>query len=188
MLLTGGAASVRGQFADGFDPHANSNVSVVVVQPDGKILIGGQFTTLSPNGGATVTRNCIARLNSDGTLDTAFNPNASGSTNGFPTVVYSIVLQADGKILVGGTFTSIGGQPRTCIARLDAVTGLADSFDPNASGSSLGVARGLCNRAAGGRQMILVGGNFSEHRRTAAQRHRPARCRDRLGRFVRSKL
>ena len=128
MLLVLIAAAVRGQSAlDGFDPNANGTVRVVVVQPDGKILIGGDFTTLSPNGGVAVTRNRIARLNPDGTLDTAFNPNANGA-------VYSIAVQADGKILAGGHFTnSIGGQTRNYIARLDATTGLADSFDPNAN-------------------------------------------------------
>ena len=67
-----------GSALDGFDPNANGEILVVVVQPDGKILIGGTFTTLSPNGGGPVTRNHIARLNPDGTLDTAFNPNANG--------------------------------------------------------------------------------------------------------------
>src|SRR5437899_9799205 len=104
VLLAGGAAAVRGQSAlDGFNPNANGEVEVVVVQPDGKILIGGTFTTLSPNGGGAVTRNGIARLNPDGTLDTAFNPNATGGD------VVSIAVQADGKILAGGGFTSIGG-------------------------------------------------------------------------------
>src|SRR6266446_1212695 len=57
-------AAVRGQSAlDGFDPNANGAIRVVVVQPNGKILIGGDFTTLSPNGGVAVTRNKIARLN-----------------------------------------------------------------------------------------------------------------------------
>ena len=47
------AASIRAQSAlDGFDPNANGIVRVVVVQPNGKILIGGDFTSLSPNGGA----------------------------------------------------------------------------------------------------------------------------------------
>jgi len=60
VLLAGGATVVRGQSAlDGFDPNANGAIRVVVVQPDGKILIGGDFTTLAPNGGATVTRNFI---------------------------------------------------------------------------------------------------------------------------------
>src|SRR6266566_1629052 len=94
VLLAAGAAAVRGQSAlDAFNPHANGQVDVIVVQPDGKILIGGQFTALSPNGGAAVTRNRIARLNPDGTLDMAFNPNANGSVD-------AIALAADGKILV----------------------------------------------------------------------------------------
>src|SRR6202166_3673862 len=102
LALAGGAAAVHGQSAlDGFDPNANGQVLVVVVQPDGKILLGGDFTTLSPNGGAAVTRNHIGRLNPDGTLDTAFNPNANN-------IVLSIAVQADGKILAGGLFTSSG--------------------------------------------------------------------------------
>ena len=118
---------VRAQSAlDGFDPNANGPVRAVVVQPDGKILIGGDFTTLSPNGGPAVTRNHIARLNSDGTLDPAFDPDANNS-------VRAIAVQPDGKILVGGSFTNIGGQTRNRIARLDAATGSADAFDPNAN-------------------------------------------------------
>src|SRR6266568_5297584 len=148
-LLT---ASVRGQSAlDGFDPNANSLVTVVVVQPDGKILVGGNFTTLSPNGGAAVPRNRIARLNPDGTLDTAFNPNANAQVN-------AIALQADGKILVGAVSIrtlSIGGQTRNYIARLDATTGAADlTFDPNANG----VVETIAVQADG---KILAGGSFS---------------------------
>ena len=90
MLLTGTA--VRGQSAlDGFDPNSSGTVGVIVQQADGKILLGGTFTTLSPNGGAAVTRNRIARLNPDGTLDSAFDPNANGS-------VQAIVVQP-GRIL-----------------------------------------------------------------------------------------
>jgi hypothetical protein len=77
VLLMGGAAARAQSALDGFDPNANGTIRVVVVQPDGKILIGGDFTSLAPNGGVSVTRNRIARLNADGTLDTAFNPNAN---------------------------------------------------------------------------------------------------------------
>ena len=207
VLLASGAAAVRGQSAlDGFDPNANGAVYVVVVQPDGKILLGGDFTTLSPNGGAAVTRNRIARLNPDGTLDTAFQPereryclfnrgaggrqDSSGrrflansiggqtrnhiarldATTGLAdsfdpnanNIVYSIAVQADGKILVGGSFTNIGGQTRNYIARLDAATGLADSFDPNAN------IQCLFNRGAAGRQDFGRPA-FQQHRRAAAQ-------------------
>ena len=129
LLAFGGTAPVvRAQTtADGFDPDANGSVFAIVVQTDGKILIGGDFTELSPNGGPTVTRNRIARLNSDGTVDLGFNPNADNQ-------VLSIAVQANGQILAGGLFTNIGGQPRNRIARLDAATGAADpSFDPNAN-------------------------------------------------------
>ena len=151
IFLAGGAPAMRGQSAlDGFDPNANGTINVIVVQPDGKILLGGDFTTLSPNGGAAVTRNRIARLNPDGTLDTAFNPNANNT-------VRAIALQADGKILVGGNFTganSIGGQPRNRIARLEPITGSADSFDPNGNNQVSAIAV-----QADGK--ILVGGFFS---------------------------
>src|SRR5205823_1248294 len=97
-----------------------------------------------------VTRNPIARLNPDGTLDSAVDPNANYT-------VYSIAVQADGKILIGGEFNganSIGGQTRNRIARLDASTGLADSFDPNANGGVFSIAV-----QADGK--ILAGGGFT---------------------------
>src|SRR4029453_15633049 len=62
---------------DGFDPNANLSVLAIAVQPDGKIVIGGDFTSLAPNGGPTVTRNHIARLNLDGKVDPDLNPNAN---------------------------------------------------------------------------------------------------------------
>src|SRR5688572_21772782 len=75
LLLASSAAAAHGQSAlDGFDPNADGVVRVVVVQPDGKILIGGDFTTV-----LGVARSRIARLNPNGTLDTAFDPNASNS-------------------------------------------------------------------------------------------------------------
>ncbi len=150
-------ATVRGQSAlDGFDPNANGPVFVVVVQPDGKILLGGGFSTLSPNGGPAVTRNHIARLNADGTLDNAFDPNANGFVN-------AIALQADGKVLVGGSFNglnSIGGQTRDFIARLDPTTGLADSFDVHANAPVNAIAVQADGRILVGGQFDFIGGTF----------------------------
>src|SRR5205085_4762825 len=111
---------------DGFDPKANGKILAVAVQPDGKILIGGEFTTLAPNNGPTVTRNRIARLNANGSVDIAFNPNANQT-------VIGLAIQPDGKVLAGGFFSNIGGQSRNLVARLDAMTGQADSFDPSPS-------------------------------------------------------
>ena len=59
-------------------------------------------------------RNRIARLNTDGTLDLTFNPNANNP-------VYTIAVQGDGKILIGGTFTSVGGTARNRIARVSTL-------------------------------------------------------------------
>jgi uncharacterized delta-60 repeat protein len=151
LLSLFAAAELRAQSAlDGFDPNANDIIRVVLVQPDGKILIGGDFTALSPNGGPPVTRNKVARLNPDGTVDAAFNPsvNVPGSN------VFAMAIQADGKILVGGSFTSIGGQLRNNLARLDPTTGLADSFDPNPNGPLLSITV-----QANGK--ILAGGGFT---------------------------
>ncbi|HEV2842372.1 MAG TPA: delta-60 repeat domain-containing protein [Chthoniobacterales bacterium] len=149
LLLLIFAAVARGQSAlDGFDPGANGPIHAVVVQPDGKILIGGAFSSLAPNGGPTVTRNHIARLNPDGTLDAGFDPNASHG-------VFALALQADGKILAGGNFFEIGGQFRFSFARLDPVTGLADSFDPHVGAI---LVHAIAVQADG---KILVGGEMT---------------------------
>ena len=77
-------------------------VLALAVQADGKILVGGDFTTLGGGGTGTTTRNQIGRLNADGSLDTSFDPGADGD-------VSALAVQADGKILVGGPFTTLGG-------------------------------------------------------------------------------
>jgi uncharacterized delta-60 repeat protein len=152
VLLAGGVAA-RGQSAlDGFDPNANSVIFAVVVQPDGKVLIGGQFTTLSPNGGATVPSHFIARLNPNGTLDTAFNPNPN-------TYVRAIAVQADGKIVIGGDFSALspkGGASvtRNSIARLNPDGTLDTAFNPDANATVVT----LVVQTNG---QILAGGNFN---------------------------
>lgn len=98
---------------------ADGAVRAVTVQPDGKILVGGDFI----NFGGQV-RNRIVRLNSDGSLDTAFDP-----TGGASDLVYSIALQPDGKILVGGDFTTLV-QARKRIARLNVDGSLDTLFNP----------------------------------------------------------
>ena len=71
-------------------------MSHIAVQGDGKVLLGGFFTLLQPNGApSATTRNRIARVNSDGSLDTGFNPNANNEVN-------SLTVQANGKVLLAG--------------------------------------------------------------------------------------
>jgi Domain of unknown function (DUF5122) beta-propeller len=62
----------RAQTVDGFNPGANQIVEALAVQPDGKILVGGNFTGLGGGTGATPI-NHIGRLNADGTVDVGFN-------------------------------------------------------------------------------------------------------------------
>src|SRR5688572_18700712 len=112
-----GRLNVDGTVDPGFDPGANGDVYAIAVQPDGKILVGGNFTSLGGGTGLTAPRRHIGRLNADGTVDAAFNPGANLS-------VWALVVQPDGKILVGGAFTGIGGgtgtTPRRMLARLNA--------------------------------------------------------------------
>lgn len=84
-------------------------VEAIAVQPDGKILIAGRFTTYD---GATRRR--VARVHSDGTLDTSFDPGFGGNN-----AVFDIALQPDGKIILGGYFTSFNTQLRDRIVRLN---------------------------------------------------------------------
>ncbi len=95
------------------------NINTAVVQPDGKILIAGNFTNI---GG--YTRNRVARLESSGVLDLSFD--AGIGPNG---QVYEIVPTTDGKILIGGDFTSVNGVVRGKIARLNSSGSVDGTFN-----------------------------------------------------------
>ncbi len=111
-----------GSLDEDFDPGygASSYVYAVAVQSDGTILIGGGFSTFN-----SISRNRIARLNSNGSLDMTFDPGSGANS-----YVYSIVLQPDGNVLIGGTFSSVNGMSRYGIARLNANGSLDVTFDP----------------------------------------------------------
>ena len=102
------AASDPGQsILDGSDPNADGYIRAIAVQAEGRSLIGGGgFTTV----GASARAN-LARPNVNGSVDDSFNLETD-----FP--FYSVVVQADSRILGGGEFTILGGQPRDNIGRL----------------------------------------------------------------------
>jgi uncharacterized delta-60 repeat protein len=142
-----------------FDPNPNGRVSNVAVQADGKILVGGFFTTLQPNAAATATtRSGIARINADGTLDIGFNPNANGYVN-------SVVVQADGKILLGGGFYFLqpGGSSSVSIyrgggiARVNSDGTVDTGFNPNPRGFTRASTRSVAIQADG---RVLIAGDF----------------------------
>jgi len=113
-------------------------------QADGKILVGGVFTTV--NG---VSKSNLVRLNADGSLDSTFNCGAGSTVN-------DILLQPDGKVIVVGQFNSFEGAPRTSVARLFSNGTLDSSFNLTglADGSILSAAIDADGK-------LLLGGSFS---------------------------
>src|SRR5205823_1619146 len=133
-----------------FDPGANSDVLALAVQADGKILVGGNFTTLG-GGVCTTTTSRIRRLHPAGSIDTTFDPGAN-------SCVLALAVQADGKILVGGFFSTLGGGGTGTTTRyptrlLNADGTLDTSFDPGANGTVYALAVQTDGK-------ILVAGNF----------------------------
>jgi uncharacterized delta-60 repeat protein len=126
----------------------NSSVSEIALQSDGKILVGGPFTSYSG-----VSRNRIIRLNTDGSVDTGF---VIGT--GFTTSVSTIALQSDGKILVGGQFTSYSGVSRNRIIRLNADGSIDTSF---VIGTGFNLNVNTIELQSDGK--ILVGGGFTSY-------------------------
>jgi len=106
---------------DGFNPDVDGTVLAVATQADGKIILAGQFTAV---GG--VPRRNLARLNADGSLDDAFNPAALVTSGPGAGAVRALLLQGDGRILLGGDFNAIQAvgatapTPRLRLARLNA--------------------------------------------------------------------
>ena len=136
-------SSVDTGFAPDISGGGSPNVNAVVVQTDGKVLVGGDFDTV--NG---TSRSNLVRLNTDGTLDTNFNIDIGGEVN-------VILLQADGKVLIGGNFSTVGSEAQAGIARLLSSTGARDTSFLTTSVSSVSA---LALQSDGG---ILLGGNFA---------------------------
>jgi len=121
-------------------------VSTMAQQSDGKLLLGGLFTTLR-----NVARNRMGRLNADGSLDVGFDPNVNGG-------VFAVAIQADEKILIGGNFTTVAGQPRTNLARLHPDGSLDDTYAPAVTGGATPVVYSLAVQTD---EKVLVGGLFT---------------------------
>ncbi|MET0645946.1 MAG: Calx-beta domain-containing protein [Pyrinomonadaceae bacterium] len=115
--------NANGSFDTTFVPGTgagDAGVRTLALLPDGKILIGGGFTSYD---GVAVEK--LARLNPDGTLDASFNPGA-GPGSGYIT---KLLAQPDGKILAGGWFSQFAGQPRSGVARMHADGGFDPTFN-----------------------------------------------------------
>lgn len=139
-----------GSLISSFNPAAgfNDKVHTTLIQPDGKVLVGGNFNAF--NGKA---RPKIARLNSDGSLDESFNP-----SGGFNNEVYAIALQADNKMIVAGKFTMFNGSSSNRIVRLNPDGSVDLTF--NIGTGFNGTARTIAIQSDG---KILVGGEFTSY-------------------------
>lgn len=104
----------------------NSNVLCMILQPDGKIIVGGQFGYYN---GSNIYK-CIIRLNSDGSVDNTFNSGTgfSRTLTGGGLMLYSMALQADGKIITAGEFDTYNGVVMRNIARLNSDGSLDNTF------------------------------------------------------------
>jgi uncharacterized delta-60 repeat protein len=147
-------------------PTPNNTVRTLALQTDGAVIFGGEFTSVDGT-----TRNRIARLESDLTLESAYDPNAGG-------IVYGLLNQDDGKTIAVGAFTTMGGVARNRIARLyndeasttlsvlsvDLVQWLRGGASPEAErvsfelstdgGSTYADIAGVITRTGGGWQLV----------------------------------
>ena len=146
-------------FIENTETGFNARVWSVALQPDGKIVVAGNFTKLN---GAPAYR--LARLNADGTPDTDFNEavNSTGDLKGFDKFVSAVAVQTDGKIVVGGGFDALNGATANRIARLNA-DGTPDTAFITKTGSGFGGdnPKNVWALALQTNGKIVVGGSFS---------------------------
>lgn len=126
----------------------NNQPQQVIESEDGKLIIGGIFTTYSGQ-----SYNRIVRLNSDATIDNTFNVGT-----GFDNDVYAVAIQSDGKILVGGFFDTYNGTPAGKIIRLNSNGSVDNTFD-----TGTGFSFSVFAITIQSDDKILVGGGFATY-------------------------
>lgn len=130
-----------------------STVYAIALQPDGKVIIGGAFS------GFNSSRRSLARLNTNGMLDSTFNQNNGLQGNFLTSSIHSIGIQPDGKVLIGGEFTTFSGIPSNRITRIFANGTLDTTFNPGLSGANNKVSH-LFIQPNG---QVLISGTFSTY-------------------------
>lgn len=142
-----------------FNPNANAGVEALAISSDGSIIyVGGRFNVI---GG--LPRLAIAALNAaDGSATLTFDPNATGTAGGGAGVVDALAISGS-TLYVGGSFNTIGGEPRNNIAALSLgipLDGVAvPGFNPSPSRSGCGACGSVYALAVSG-STVYVGGIF----------------------------
>jgi len=139
-----------GQLDPVFLPSVNGAVYRVAVQPDFKVVVGGEFTLVE---GQKAVR--VARFLSNGNLDATFNPGGDG----FNSTVSALALSSNNKIFVGGSFTLANGVARGGIARVNQDGTLDQGF---AAGETLAGGYAVLAVAPLPDGGAIVGGNFPQ--------------------------
>lgn len=124
--------------SDGNGENARTNLAVRIVRagpdrmlflPDASIIVSGSTMRLEDSSGTDYTS--PTRLLPDGRIDTTFLANSAAPVNSMLEVINALELQPDGKILVGGTFTTFGGQSAGRIVRLNPDGSRDETFPAN---------------------------------------------------------
>lgn len=136
-----GAGSLDIGFADA---QLDNLVTALALQTDGAVIVGGLFSQAHGT-----PRKRVVRLTGAGLLDPGFsvNPDVQGWVN-------ALYLQPNGQVLLGGYLTSVGGQPRNGLARLNGNGALDTTFTVDTDGTVYAFSR-----MSGG--AVVIGGNFT---------------------------
>ncbi len=126
----------------GFD----AEVRALAAQPNGHILIGGDFGTFN---GANV--NGLVRLDAQGRLDQTFS-----AGQGADGRIYAIGVEAGGNILIGGEFERVDDVNRLGLARLNSA-GALQPLDVRLSGDGYASVQSIAAMTNG---EVYVGGLF----------------------------
>ena len=129
-----------------------SNTVIITIQSDGKVIVGGNFTTYQG-----LNANRIIRLNNDGSRDNSFNIGT-----GFNAVVHNISIQSDGKVIVGGGFSTYQGLSANRIIRLNSDGSIDNSFD-----TGTGFNNNIYSTSIQSDGKIIVGGDFTTYNGTS---------------------
>ena len=125
---------------------ANAAIATITALPDGKLLIGGNFT--SYNGNAC---NSLARLNADGSFDPTF-----GQALGAGSRVGNAAVTAEGRILIAGTLTGIPNSTR--LARLLPTGAYDPSFTPSSSTANTASVTGESVLVQADNKVVFING------------------------------
>jgi hypothetical protein len=125
----------------------SGSVLAIAVQGDGKILVGGSFASANSTGPAN-----LARLNEDGSLDTSWTVTVNG--------IVRAICVVGGDVFMGGSFTTVNGEPRNRLAKLSMADGALDmTWNPGLT--NVIAANAVVNTLAHVGDHLYVGGVFT---------------------------